>query len=471
MRIRAIFILLALATGSVSAAEPGLRVGAARIDQTGPPGRSQSGKYDHERVYARAIVLDNGTARAALISYEGPEADFNMGLTLKGVAEALNCPLENVIISHTHTHSSRSAPSSMEKPVRSNTSKEILAAVAQAKAKLQPARMSFGTGASYLNVNRDAIDPATRQWTQGSNLDAPSDRTVAVLSFFTPSGEPIAVYVNYAMHPINGYVLGVVSADVPGAMSRHVEKAFGDNLVVAFSQGTSGDQSPLYLRLSTNAMATRAGDKITGFQMNREASEGPLRMSDMAAAKGGEPTKPAADPKAVDDLFRFIESEGQVLGEEVIRVMTFTKPPADEVRIAGAQKVFTCPGRKRTNGDPIDPKTRETKAVFVDAPPVSLRIGVLGLGTVALASINGEAYTLIGSRIKNEAPMKNTVITTLANERMNGYIPDDASYGHSTFQVLNSTLQPGCAETGITNAIVELETQYLQEGVSAASAR
>ncbi|MDR3727614.1 MAG: hypothetical protein P4K86_11285 [Terracidiphilus sp.] len=57
--------------------------------------------------------------------------------------------------------------------------------------------------------------------------------------------------------------------------------------------------------------------------------------------------------------------------------------------------------------------------------------------------------------------MKNTAITTLANDRIHLYIPDDASYGHQTFQVLNSAIKPGCAETGITNAIVDMETQYL----------
>jgi len=34
-----------------------------------------------------------------------------------------------------------------------------------------------------------------------------------------------------------------------------------------------------------------------------------------------------------------------------------------------------------------------------------------------------------------------------------GYIPD-ASFGHQTFEVLSSRLQPGCAETTIVNGIV-----------------
>jgi neutral ceramidase len=35
-----------------------------------------------------------------------------------------------------------------------------------------------------------------------------------------------------------------------------------------------------------------------------------------------------------------------------------------------------------------------------------------------------------------------------------GYIPDDASYGHYTFEVLSSRLQPGCAESSIVDGII-----------------
>jgi neutral ceramidase len=453
MQVRRFCILMLLATAAVAAAaESGLRVGAAKVDFTPPPGPSQLGKYEHERLYVRAIVLDNGTTRAALISLEGSQNEW--GGTSKLVAAELNCPIANIIMSSTHTHSGASAggPANPNAP----PSQPVLEAVRQAKAKLQPARVGFGTGNSYLNVSRDAIAPDTRKWTQYSNLDAPSDKTVSVLTFEKPTGEPIAVYVNYAMHPINGYVSGIYSGDYPGAMSRYVEKAFGDNAIVAFTQGTSGDQNPLYLRPSNNAMASRVGNKITGFEINREASEGPLRMSNNNA-------KPV-DPKVLDEMFRFIESEGQLLGEEVIRVMTWTKKLTSDVRIEGAQKTVSCPGRKRTNGDAYDPNTREGIAgTYVDAPPVKLQIGVLGIGTVALASVDGEVYSQIGSEVKNEAPLKHTVFVTSANGRGPGYIPDDASYGHLTFQALNTALKPGCAGPSIVDAIAELETQYLSK--------
>ncbi|PWU06296.1 MAG: hypothetical protein C5B51_12660 [Terriglobia bacterium] len=450
MQIRRFCISLFFATAAATAAESKLRVGAAKVDFTPPPGPAQLGKYDHERLYVRAIVLENGTTRAALISLEGSQNEW--AATAKLVAAELNCSLANIIMSSTHTHSG--ATSGGAANPNAPPSQPVLEAVRQAKAKLQPAKAGFGTGALYLNVNRDAIAPDTRKWTQYSNQDASSDKTVSVLTFEKPTGEPIAVYVNYAMHPINGYVSGVFSGDFPGAMSRYVEKAFGDDVIVAFTQGTSGDQNPLYLRPSNNMMANRAGNKITGFEGNREASEGPLRMPNNNAKN--------VDAKVLDEMFRFIESEGQILGEEVIRVMTWTKKTASDVRIEGVQTVVSCPGRKRTNGDAYDPNTREGIAgTYVDTPPVKLQIGVLGIGTVALASIDGEVYSQIGLRVKNDAPLKNTVFVTSANGRGPGYIPDDASYGHQTFQVLNTNLKPGCAETTIVDTIQDLETQYL----------
>lgn len=336
MRIRRFSILVLLATTAVAAvgAESGLRVGAAKVDFTPPSGPAQLGKYDHERLYVRAIVLESGATRAALISLEGSQNEWSS--TSKAVAAELNCPLANIIMSSTHTHSGATAGGmrTSDPP----PSQPVLEAVRQARAKLQPARVGFGTGSLSLNVNRDAISPETRKWTQYSNLEAPSDKTVGVLTFSKPTGEPIAVYVNYAMHPINGYVIGIYSGDFPGAMSRYVEKAFGDDVIVAFTQGVSGDQNPLYLRPSNNAMASRVGNKITGFEINREASEGPLRMPDNKAKN--------VDPKVLDAMFRFIESEGQILGEEVIRVMTWTKKTESNVRVSGVDKIVSCPGRE-----------------------------------------------------------------------------------------------------------------------------
>ena len=97
------FVIAFLATAAVAAAQTALRVGAAKVDYTPSRPTQQLNKYDHERLYVRAIVLDNGASRAALISLEGSQNEW--ANTSKLVAEELNCPNENIIMSSTHTHS------------------------------------------------------------------------------------------------------------------------------------------------------------------------------------------------------------------------------------------------------------------------------------------------------------------------------------------------------------------------------
>jgi neutral ceramidase len=437
-----------------------LRVGAARVDITPKPDPANppSGKYEHERLYVRAIVIDNGTARAALIGADqGGLSEGIWSAASKQIAAELNCPVANVLMSATHTHS---APFPFPPGVRMNPNGpppaenpnqppppivgSMVDAVRQAKANLQPARVGYGTGFSYLNVNRDAINPVTHLWTQGPNLDGPSDKTVAVLKFDSPEGAPIAVYVTYAMHPVNGYLSGIVSADFPGAMSGYIEQAYGEKVIAVFAQNASGDQNPLYLRASTNVMASRTGVPITGNVLVREEVEAPLRENRV-------PAKPA-DPKVIDQMEQVMQSEGILLGEEVIRVMTNITRMDSSPRIFAAQNVVTCPGRHR-----LDSGREGAPGKYEPGEPVHIRLGVLRIGDVALASVNAEIFSPIGVRLKAMSPLADTMPVTLANGRANsGYIPDDAAFVQNTFQVISSQLQPGCAEDAIDNGLVDL---------------
>jgi neutral ceramidase len=448
--------LLALTLWSLcaTAVAANLRVGAARIDITPPADAANppTGKFAHEHLYVRAIVLENRSARAVLIGADQAGLPETVWTTAsKQIAKEVDCPVPNIIMSATHTHSGwgpggpgpgmfHPDPNAPPPPIVG----QILDAVRQAKTKLEPARMGFGTGFSYLNVNRDVVDPGSRLWTQGPNLNGSSDKTVAVIKFETPEGQPIAAYIDYAMHPVNGYLAGFTSADFAGATSRYVEQAYGDKMVAVFVQGASGDQNPLYLRAATNALASRSGVPITGNVLTREKVEAPLR--------DGKVTEHPLDPAVRDTLEHVMDSEGVLLGEEVIRVMTNTTRTESSPVISAGQDVATCPGRHRLD------KTREgSPGSYEGGDPVHIRLGVLRIGEVALASVDAELYSAIGKRLKEQSPMANTVMVTLANGMANsGYIPDDASFGAYTFQVLSSRLKPGCAETAIDGGLMNL---------------
>jgi len=458
-------MLVALLAAGAPAKAQGLRVGAARLDITpaADPAHPPSGRYAHEKLYLRAIVLDNGAARAALIGADQSMLSEEVWeAASKQVAAELECPAENMVLSVTHSHSAwgpgdqpfrrfgqaggraggpPTPDASAPPPPIVGT---ILAAVKQAKAGLRAARVGFGTGLSYLNVSRDNIDGDTHLWTQAPNLDGPSDKAVAVIKFESLEGLPIAVYMTYAMHPVNGFLSEITSADFCGSASRHVERAFGDKVVAVFAQGASGDQNPLYLRASTNVMASRYDAPITGNVMTREPIEAPLRDGRVRAHR--------ADPQTLDALEQVMESEGVLLGEEVIRVMTNTRRMDPAPAISGVQTTLTCPGRNR-----LDNAREGTPGRYEDGEPVHIRLGLLRVGDIALCSANAEIYTSIGQKLKAASPLANTLLVTIANGRANsGYVPNDAAFGEFSFQVLGSRLKPGCAEDGIVNGLVDM---------------
>jgi hypothetical protein len=127
-----------------------------------------------------------------------------------------------------------------------------------------------------------------------------------------------------------------------------------------------------------------------------------------------------------------------------------------DVRIWGTQEVITLPGRKRTNTG------REgVQGTYEDGPPVNVRLGVLGIGDIALASIDAEIYNMFQQNLKTLSPMTKTVFVTISNGRTDsGYIVPDSEYGKTTFQVLGNKLQPGHAERRILDTLVKMIGRY-----------
>ena len=216
----------------------------------------------------------------------------------------------------------------------------MFASVSQAKERLQPARLSYGTGVSYININRNIIDPKTGRWWEGPNYDGPSDKTVAVVKFETLDGEPIAVYYNYAMHGVTVGQLDMVSGDAPGATSRYIEDSFDDKIVAVWSTGACGDQNPIYFQQTYDLREIRIKDYAKrGEDISNSMPPG---------GKGLNKSDPTVI-KLMNQQKQMILSMGQFLGEEVLHVMRSIDRSVTNARIHGDQRIITCPGRKRTN--------------------------------------------------------------------------------------------------------------------------
>ena len=137
----------------------------------------------HDPLFVRALVLDNGLAKVALISVDTAEILYGDEV-IKAVTGELKIPAENLIINATHDHNTptfgaRRRNRATSAPYFEIVKKGIVEAARQANAKLQPARIGFGTGKAYINTNRD--EKIGEGYHMGYAPDGPSDKTVAVI--------------------------------------------------------------------------------------------------------------------------------------------------------------------------------------------------------------------------------------------------------------------------------------------------
>jgi hypothetical protein len=303
--------------------------------------------------------------------------------------------------------------------------------------------VGYGTGESYINVNRQITDPKTGKWWEGPNREGPSDKTVAVLKFESLSGEPLAVYYNYAVHGVIAGQLDQVSGDIPGASSRYIEDAYGGSVVAVWSTGASGDQNPIYFQQTYDLREIRIKDY---------AKRGVDISNAMPPGGQGLDRNDPAVARLMNQQRQMLSSMGQFLGEEVLYVIRNIERTDADVRLFGSQKTIQCPGRERTNDGRAG-----SEGTYKDAAPIDIRLGLLQIGDAMIGTVNAEVFSPIAQRLKRESPFKATMMATLTNgSARSGYIPDDASYGKYTFEVLSSRVRPGCAESSIVNGLLEL---------------
>ena len=410
----AILLLLAPCPAALAQAARPLRVGAARVDITPPLetplpmagylGREDGQKGIHDNLFVRAIVIDDGATKAAIVVNDLVSLSNAQWARMAGrISTSLGVPRENVLLAATHTHAGPSlgAPDETTPGGRYalRVDRAMLEAASAAAAALQPARIATGTGRANLNINRRALF-WNDTWWLGFDPDGYSDKTVGVVKFEDTNGKCLAILVNYGVHGTSmGQENQIISGDNPGATSRYVEDHHPDRPVVVWTSGAAGDQAPIY---------DRSPISFTG-AMNM----------------------------------------GRVLGGEVLRVAATLKG-MPEARLGSVQRVVECPGQKRVQ-QPLQGK----KYDFVDADPVQIRLSVLMFGDIALAGVSGEVFAILGRQTREASPASNTLMVTHCNGSI-GYIPNDDAYDQMSYEIQVTRLKRGCAERLIPSTLADM---------------
>ena len=376
----------------------------------------------HDRIYVRALVVENGINSAAIVAADLVEFGDTSELR-KQIEKEIGIPTDHIIITASHDHNAprvgTTTPGATAQKGGPATEKYtrivyecIVDVVRRAKEALQPAQVGIGRGTADVNTNRDVF--TAEGWRLGANPDGPSEKTVWVVKFETESGEPIAILMNYAVHSV---VLGanntLVTGDLAGAAERYVEQYYDDKVIALWTLGPAGDQNPKYM--SYNEEPPLFPDRAPGYPI--------------------------------------MDALGLLLGEEVVRVTSQIERMTSDVRIAADESVVSCPAR-------IPPRDQNRDGIEVEeVDSLNIRLGLILIDYIALTWVSGEVVTSIYWHLRQESPFSNTIMITIANDRV-GYIVDDAGYHTPTFESTASPFQPGHAESAIVNGLVEMMSQY-----------
>jgi hypothetical protein len=455
MRFFIFFVLwltVVLFSTTGSAADPVFRAGAALSNVTPPLGSSINGGFQdgkatliHDELHARCLALDDGSTRLVFVVVDscviGREI-FDSAKRL--VHEATGLPVENIMMSATHSHSCGTAQavgqSEPDPMYQRFLARRIADGVRRAMNNLAPAKIGHGSARvpgqvfnrrwkmqpgtiapTPLGVLTDQVK--TNPGVKNPNLvepAGPTDPEVAFLSVQSVDGKPLALFANYSLHYVGGVGPGHISADYFGVFAERIGQLLGADddeddpaFVGLMSNGTSGDINNIDFRNGQEKQPPYGRIKIVAEEVAQAVA---------AAVKGIEHR---------DDVVLAAAQKEIELGLRL--------PTPDEVTQARAvmqqSKLFP---RMET----LEQVYARESVLLAEFPASVLApLQVFKIGELRVSAIPAEVFVEIGLELKKRhAP---TFTVSLANA-YHGYLPTPEQHalgGYETWRARSSCLE------------------------------
>lgn len=188
-------------------------------------------------LYARALVLEKGNVRVAIVNVDNLGWPSVLGNKSRKLIKGI--PPENILIGATHTHSGPDAYGFPDESGKSYADlkyldwcvQQIADAVNEAIKKLEPASLKTAVGEAKGKIAYNYYAP-----------DLYDPRCGIIQPIATTgknAGQPIATLVNYAIHPeVIGSKQGILSPDLCGPLYDRIEAKGGG--VALFMNGAQG---------------------------------------------------------------------------------------------------------------------------------------------------------------------------------------------------------------------------------------
>ena len=266
-----------------------LTAGVARIDITPPVGfrmmgamrRTEGSVGIESRLLATTLALAvEGESKVVLVDCDLIGFDVPLSNRIRqAIAERVGTSASCVIVGCTHTHNGPctvrgtlggvhdvpigdpTEPARLDAYIE-NLIGQLAGIAEQADGLRVSARIGSGRGEASVAINREEVADDGRVLV-GRNPDGTTDHSVDVVRVDDTKGNPIAVLVGYAAHPVvMGYNSCHLSQDYPGVVRRILEGASGATCL--FFTGAAGNQALLSFLQDDWGEKERIGGAVAG---------------------------------------------------------------------------------------------------------------------------------------------------------------------------------------------------------------
>jgi hypothetical protein len=406
-----------------------------------------------DRLFAKALVLDDGQTRMALCVVDTCMMPRDLIDRAKDLAaKTTGIPTSRMCVSATHTHS---APSGMaclgsraDPDYAASLPPKLAEAIAGAAKNLAPARIGWAVVDDWEHTfnrrwirrpDKILIDPFGERNVRAhmhpgyESPDAvgpsgPVDPGLSVLAVQLADRRPLALLANYSQHY---YGSALLSSDYYGRFAKHIAAQLGvtngpDPFVGIMSQGTSGD-----------LMWMDYGSPKRDIGYDAYAREVAGRAL---------------------EAYRRIEWHDWVPLRMAERTLSLRYRVPDEKRLAWARQVV----ESLTNGLPqTQPEIYAGEAIHLyERQKAELKLQALRIGDLGIAAMPNEVFAITGLKLKAQSPLQPTFSVELANGA-EGYIPPPEQHklgGYTTWPARTAGL-----EVQAEPRIVEIVLSLLEE--------
>lgn len=470
--MRIVLVLIAGCLGTLGAtaeaAKPGpLKAGAATSNITPPLGGSVVGGFKpfpathiHDELHARCLVLDNGEKKLALVICDLLGMHRSVSDEARKLIQAeTGIPLENVLISATHTHSACTALGTSRYKNEQElddyqrfVARRIADGVRRAVNLLRPAEIAFGTAEAPEHVfnRRWFMRPGTVPPNPFGGTDlvkmnppagspnltepaGPTDPTISFLSVRELDGKPIGLYAAYSLHYVGGVGNGHVSADYFAMFCEELTRLLGADHqdpphVSMLVNGTSGD-------INNISFAKPRPGKPNYEQMKYVAHD--VAQKVQAALQG-------------------LQYRREVVLDARYRELSIGSRRPTPEQLEWARKTLAAAPEDREKWELPHFYADRTQHLGLAPDSVPCPVQVLRIDSVAIGSLPTEVFCEIGLEFKDRSALKPAFLVSIAHGYF-GYLPTPRHFdlgGYETWLGTNRLERE--ASVKMLNELVEM---------------